>query len=302
MERVTWPDSQASRHSPVMYTAPPSLWTTSGLSAVGPTSPTRSASMPTTSSLSGWSETRQHMSIGTTGEAKRLEQFSLALPKDVEGSIEYSCHVQSKGWGDWVQGGKPCGTTNEARRMEAVQMRLTGALAETHNVWYRVHSQPLTSAHVDVVAALLALVELEKVWLVVDHAEVEAVCEEGREVGALEADDLVVGQADAGDRPPGAPNELYGWQVRWRLDGHNSPGGGQHVVSQRYAEEALDHGHGLVERVARAYRRGQRDERRHGSVFIVVVLGAVVSPWPHSRLVGVRHGLRGRELPVSEPV
>ena len=79
--------------------------------------------------------------IGTTGEAKRLEQFSLSLPKDTNGGIEYRAHLQGKGWGDWVQGGKPCGTTGEARRMEAVQMRLTGALAKTHSVWYRVHSQ-----------------------------------------------------------------------------------------------------------------------------------------------------------------
>jgi len=81
------------------------------------------------------------IAIGTTGEAKRLEQFTVSLPKDTNGGIEYRAHLQGKGWGDWVQGGKPCGTTNEARRMEAVQMRLTGALAKTHSVWYRVHSQ-----------------------------------------------------------------------------------------------------------------------------------------------------------------
>ena len=79
--------------------------------------------------------------IGTTGEAKRLEQFTVSLPKDTDGGIEYRAHLQRAGWGDWVEGGKPCGTTNEARRMEAVQMRLTGALAKTHSVWYRVHSQ-----------------------------------------------------------------------------------------------------------------------------------------------------------------
>ena len=79
--------------------------------------------------------------IGTTGEAKRLEQFTVSLPKDTDGGIEYRAHLQRAGWGDWVEGGKPCGTTNEARRMEAVQMRLTGALAKTHAVWYRVHSQ-----------------------------------------------------------------------------------------------------------------------------------------------------------------
>ena len=79
--------------------------------------------------------------IGTTGESKRLEQFTVSLPKDTDGGIEYRGHLQGIGWGEWVQGGKPCGTTGESRRMEAVQMRLTGALAWTHSVWYRVHSQ-----------------------------------------------------------------------------------------------------------------------------------------------------------------
>ncbi|MDO4798712.1 MAG: hypothetical protein Q4A01_11920 [Coriobacteriales bacterium] len=79
--------------------------------------------------------------IGTTGQSKRLEQLTVSLPKDTNGGIEYRGHLQGIGWGEWVQGGKPCGTTGESRRMEAVQMRLTGALAWTHSVWYRVHSQ-----------------------------------------------------------------------------------------------------------------------------------------------------------------
>ena len=79
--------------------------------------------------------------IGTTGQSKRLEQFSLALPKDVEGSIEYRGHLQSKGWVDWSKDGAPCGTTGESRRVEAVQMRLVGKLDDTHSVWYRAHVQ-----------------------------------------------------------------------------------------------------------------------------------------------------------------
>ncbi len=79
--------------------------------------------------------------IGTTGESKRLEQFSLALPKDTNGGIEYRAHLQGTGWADWVADGAPCGTAGQSRRVEAVQMRLTGKVADTHSVWYRAHCQ-----------------------------------------------------------------------------------------------------------------------------------------------------------------
>ena len=86
-------------------------------------------------------ESDEGIVIGTTGESKRLEQFSVRLPEDTNGGMEYRAHLQGTGWGGWVEGGQPCGTSKEARRIEAVQMRLTGALADTHSVWYRVHSQ-----------------------------------------------------------------------------------------------------------------------------------------------------------------
>ncbi len=79
--------------------------------------------------------------IGTTGESKRLEQFSVALPKDTNGGIEYRAHLQGTGWTDWVRDGAPCGTVGQSRRVEAVQMRLTGKVADTHSVWYRAHCQ-----------------------------------------------------------------------------------------------------------------------------------------------------------------
>ena len=79
--------------------------------------------------------------IGTTGESKRLEQFSVALPEGTDGSIEYRGHLQSKGWVDWSKDGAPCGTTSESRRVEAVQMQLSGAVADDYSVWYRAHVQ-----------------------------------------------------------------------------------------------------------------------------------------------------------------
>ena len=79
--------------------------------------------------------------IGTTGESKRLEQFSVSLPEGTDGSIEYRGHVQGIGWNDWQRDGAPCGTTGESRRVEALQMQLSGVVANDYSVWYRVHSQ-----------------------------------------------------------------------------------------------------------------------------------------------------------------
>lgn len=79
--------------------------------------------------------------IGTTGQSKRLEQFSVSLPEGTDGSIEYRGHVQNKGWDAWVADGESCGTSGESLRLEAVQMRLDGKLSDTHHVWYRTHVQ-----------------------------------------------------------------------------------------------------------------------------------------------------------------
>ncbi|MBQ8165479.1 MAG: hypothetical protein IJZ96_00425, partial [Lachnospiraceae bacterium] len=58
-----------------------------------------------------------------------------------EGSIEYRVHRQTYGWTDWVNAGQPAGTTGESKRLEGIQIRLTGELAEHYSVKYRVHIQ-----------------------------------------------------------------------------------------------------------------------------------------------------------------
>ncbi len=84
---------------------------------------------------------------GTTGQSKRMEalRIYLANPKDangkeIAGSIEYRAHVQDIGWQNWVSEGKTAGTTGQSKRLEAVQIRLTGELAKQYDVYYRVHS------------------------------------------------------------------------------------------------------------------------------------------------------------------
>ena len=77
---------------------------------------------------------------GTTGrgiqaEAVRLQTGNTSL----YGHIEYRTHVQDKGWLSWVRDGQTSGTTGQGLRMEAVEIRLTGELAQNYTVEYRAH-------------------------------------------------------------------------------------------------------------------------------------------------------------------
>ena len=81
--------------------------------------------------------------VGTTGKSLAATGFSIKLSgASLTGSIQYRAHVQGTGWEKaWSSNGKVCGTNNT--RMEAVQMRLTGAMAKEYDVWYRVHVRKL---------------------------------------------------------------------------------------------------------------------------------------------------------------
>ena len=86
--------------------------------------------------------------LGTTGEKKRMEAIRLRLDYDEEipeenryaGNIEYRVHVQDYGWMPWQKDGSLAGTVGEKKRIEAVQIRLTGEVGENAEVYYRVHS------------------------------------------------------------------------------------------------------------------------------------------------------------------
>ena len=51
--------------------------------------------------------------------------------------IKYRTHVAGKGWLSWVLGGEISGTTGEARRIEAIQIKLLNS--PDWNVKYQVH-------------------------------------------------------------------------------------------------------------------------------------------------------------------
>jgi hypothetical protein len=85
--------------------------------------------------------------IGTTGrklalEAVKIDLADVEMPegaKKLEGGIEYRAHVRNIGWQKYVSNGTLAGTTGKSLQMEAIQIKLTGELAEKYNVEYRAH-------------------------------------------------------------------------------------------------------------------------------------------------------------------
>lgn len=98
----------------------------------------------------GWQSTVSNgLMAGTSGLAKRLEGIKISLSNtDHSGGIAYTTHVQTYGWqqdandsSNWFQNGDMAGTSGEAKRLEAICIKLTGNMAEYYDVYYRVHIQ-----------------------------------------------------------------------------------------------------------------------------------------------------------------
>ncbi len=56
-------------------------------------------------------------------------------------SVNYRTHVQTYGWQSYVSDGAMSGTSGKSKRLEAIEIRLTGELANRYDVYYRVHCQ-----------------------------------------------------------------------------------------------------------------------------------------------------------------
>lgn len=78
---------------------------------------------------------------GTTGRSLPIEALRLAV-KDTasSGGINWRGHVQNVGWQPWTTGNQ-IGTTGLGLRLEAFELKLTGAMADRYSVKYRAHVQ-----------------------------------------------------------------------------------------------------------------------------------------------------------------
>ena len=80
---------------------------------------------------------------GFPGKGKRVEAFIIQLKKQAyTGNVEYRSYVQGYGWeATYKKNGTVSGT--KSRRMDAIQIKLTGEMAKHYDIYYRVYVQKL---------------------------------------------------------------------------------------------------------------------------------------------------------------
>ena len=92
----------------------------------------------------GWLDAVSNGELGgTVDQAKRLEALQITLDNaPYTGGITYKTHVQDYGWLENVSEGETSGFTNgENKRVESVQVNLTGEMATNYDIYYRVYQQ-----------------------------------------------------------------------------------------------------------------------------------------------------------------
>ena len=81
--------------------------------------------------------------LGTIGQAKRLESLKISLNNNEagmpSGAIKYATHLSSVGWQDETVNGTVSGCTDGSHGIEAVKISLTGDLANYYDIYYRAH-------------------------------------------------------------------------------------------------------------------------------------------------------------------
>lgn len=84
---------------------------------------------------------------GTSGQSLRLEGIKIDLDKQgYDLGVSYQTHIQNIGWEadtkiGWKSNGETSGTEGQALRLEAIQIKLSGADADQFDVYYQVHAQ-----------------------------------------------------------------------------------------------------------------------------------------------------------------
>lgn len=103
----------------------------------------------------GWAKNGE--AAGTAGYAYRLEAIEIQLvkkgaaapgptsnafrEKESVPTVSYRTHVQTFGWQNFVQNGVMSGTVGQAKRLEGIEINLSGLSGVAGNVEYRTHIQ-----------------------------------------------------------------------------------------------------------------------------------------------------------------
>jgi len=85
---------------------------------------------------------RENEFLGTRGESRRLEGFSIEItPKVRDLELRYMAHLEGIGDVPFVEGGQFIGTRGQSRRLEGFAINLTGRDADEYDVAYMAHVQ-----------------------------------------------------------------------------------------------------------------------------------------------------------------
>ena len=78
----------------------------------------------------------------TSNNAKAYISKTSTVPIiNTNASVRYQSHVSNIGWQNAVADGALAGTTGRALNVEAINMSLTGEMANQYDIYYRVHAQ-----------------------------------------------------------------------------------------------------------------------------------------------------------------
>ena len=89
----------------------------------------------------GWQGTWRRDGEAAGAFSRRVEAITIALgPTKYTGGISYRSYVKGK-WTGWVSGGSMSGSKKSGVRLDALQIKLTGDMAQYYNVYYRVYVQ-----------------------------------------------------------------------------------------------------------------------------------------------------------------
>ncbi|HGA2931128.1 TPA: GBS Bsp-like repeat-containing protein, partial [Streptococcus agalactiae] len=88
----------------------------------------------------GWQSNKlEGQMAGTLGESKALDGVKFTLSTLKYGDILYRTHVQDKGWGEIL--GSQTSKDYQGKRLEAIQLDLSGNLKQNYDIYYRAHVQ-----------------------------------------------------------------------------------------------------------------------------------------------------------------
>jgi uncharacterized protein YjdB len=89
----------------------------------------------------GWQDyVYDHKIAGTTGKKTGVQAINISLQNQPKpGGIQYRVYYQSTGWQAYATNGAQAGTTGQNKVFHALQIKLTGDMASSYDIYYRAH-------------------------------------------------------------------------------------------------------------------------------------------------------------------